>query len=395
LGHFYCPSRDFHNRVFITPCIRIKRLPVIELRGNGYERGLQHGKRLKTEIAEVFKKWKENIAMSAKRDADSVITEFLDATNFRPVIRRWIPEIMDELKGISIGSGQKFYDVFAFQLVDELWVYLDRKAHMNGDHCSGIGLSSTVDHPAFVAQNMDLENYMNGYQILLHMKANDTEPEQYIMTCAGLTALNGMNAKGIGVCVNTLLELQASDDGLPVAYVIRGILSRQNKEDILSFVKTVKHASGQNYIIGVRDSVYDFEASAGQVTRFYPKADQSGVVYHTNHALMNHDVKPWFSNYHKKVTAGETKNGNSEIRYATLEKRLDNPGNKSSVDVIKAALSSKDDSQNPVCRSYTAGSIVFTFSSIIFTLTGQPSVQVTFGSPDKTEYKQFFFKKGN
>jgi len=365
---------------------------VIELKGNGYDKGLQHGKILKTEIAEVFKKWKENIALTTKRNADSVITEFLDTTNFRMAIRKWTPELMDEIKGISIGSGQKFSDVFAFQLVDELWVYLDQKAHLTTDHCSGIGLSSTKNHPAVVAQNMDLENYMNGYQVLLHMKATKTEPEQYILTCAGLTALNGMNAKGIGVCVNTLMELQACDDGLPVAFVIRGILSKKTGEEALSFVKTVKHASGQNYIIGIQDSVFDFEASSNQIIRFQPDADHPGVVYHTNHAIVNHDVKPWAADYHRKVLAGETKNMNSEIRYSTLGMRLGKDDPELTPNFIKIILRSKDNDQNPICRSFKEGGGIFTFSSVIFTLTGQRSVHVTFGSPDQAEYQQYLFK---
>jgi len=369
-----------------------KKIPVIELKGDAYKRGYQHGKQLKREIAEVFEKWKANIAMASKRNADSIITEFLDSTNFRPAIRKWTPEIFDELKGISVGSGQKFHDVFAFQLVDELWVYLDQKVHTSADHCSGIGLSSAANHPAFVAQNMDLENYMSGYQVLLHMKANEKEPEQYILSCAGLTALNGMNANGIGVCVNTLLELQASSDGLPVAFVIRGILSKQKGEDALAFLKTVKHASGQNYIIGIQDSVYDFEASSDKVVRFIPNEDHPGVVYHTNHAIANHDVKPWSAEYHRKVLAGETKGMNSEIRYAALENRLVNVEKESAVDLIKAALRSKDDEQNPICRSFKEGSGIFTFSSVIFTLTGQRSLQVTCGAPDKVEYHQYFFK---
>jgi isopenicillin-N N-acyltransferase like protein len=369
-----------------------KRIRVIELKGDDYHKGFQHGKQLKTEIAEVFEKWKTNIALSTKRNADSVITEFLDSTNFRLAIRKWTPGIMDELKGISIGSGQKFSDVFAFQLVDEFWVYLDKKTHLHADHCSGIGLSSTANHPAFIAQNMDLENYMNGYQVLLHMKASKTEPEQYILTCAGLTALTGMNANGVGVCVNTLLELQASNDGLPVAFIIRGILSKQNSEDALSFLKTVKHASGQNYIIGIKDSVYDFEASSGNVVRFIPIADRPGVVYHTNHAIVNHDVKPWKAEYHRKVLAGETKNMNSEIRYAVLERKLGIRDNEINADLIKTILRSKDDDKNPICRSLTEGGGIFTFSSVLFSLSGRKSIQVTCGSPDKSEFYQYFFK---
>ncbi len=70
---------------------------------------------------------------------------------------------------------------------------------------------------------MDLETYLQGYQVLPHIAANEKEPEQYVLSSAGLIALTGMNAKGIGVCVNTLMELKASSDGLPVARVIRGM----------------------------------------------------------------------------------------------------------------------------------------------------------------------------
>src|SRR6187402_3588374 len=99
--------------------------------------------------------------------------------------------------------------------------------------------------------------------------------------------------KGIGLCLNTLMELQASEDGLPVAFIIRGVLARRNGEDAMQFFKAVKHASGQNYIIGIADSVYNFEASSNDIVRFFPKPGASTVVYHTNHALANHDVKDW------------------------------------------------------------------------------------------------------
>jgi isopenicillin-N N-acyltransferase like protein len=370
-----------------------KKVPVIELTGNGYERGLKHGKQLKSEISEVFQKWKANIVLATHRNADSVIAEFLNATNFKPAINRWTPEVIDEVKGIAEGSGQKFKDVYSFQLVDEFWVYLDRVANINTNHCSGVGVPAAKNHPAYIAQNMDLENYMNGYQTLLHIPGTKTEPEQYILTCAGLIVATGMNEKGIGVNVNTLMELQSSGKGLPVAFVIRGILSKQNGDSALVFLKSVKHASGQNYIIGIQDSVYDFEASANQVIRFHPKGELNAIVYHTNHALVNHDVKSWYSEYHRKVLAGETKNLNSEIRFATLEKRLAKPIDEISSDVIKAALRSKDNEKNPICNTFKESGGVFTFSSVIYTLTGKRSVQITDGSPDRSEYYEYFFKK--
>jgi isopenicillin-N N-acyltransferase like protein len=369
-----------------------REVPVVELDGNGYQRGLQHGNALKNEIAEVFKKWKENIQLTTNLNVDSVISMFYRATNFEPAIKKWTPELFDELRGISESTGQSLKDVYCFQLVDEFWVYLDKLQNPEYNHCSGIGISATNSHPAYIAQNMDLENYMNGYQVLFHISSYNNEPEQYLLSCAGLIALNGINSNGIGVCVNTLMQLEASSDGLPVACVIRGILSRQDGASALKFLKTIKHASGQNYIIGAADSVYDFEASANKVVRFLPDANNSLLVYHTNHPLANDDIKPWYIESMKKIVSGEAKNNNSFIRFTSLKNRLTIPDSNISVNLIKQTLRSKDNQLNPICRVYINGEAVFTFSSVIFTFGKSPSVQLTRASPDQSEYVLHSFK---
>jgi len=234
---------------------------------------------------------------------------------------------------------------------------------------------------------------MNRYQILLHIIGTGTEPEQYILTCAGLIAATGMNEAGIGICCNTLMELRASVNGLPVAFIVRGILSKHDGRDAIFFIKSVQHASGQNYIIGIQDSVCDFEASSDQIIQFCPDVNQKEIVYHTNHAIVNHNVKPWYQEYHKNVLGGGAKNMNSVIRFNSLEKNLKKPTEEISADVIKKILRSKDDETNPVCRSYQEGGIVFTFSSVLYTLNGKRSVQLTYGSPDQSEYTEHFFRK--
>lgn len=368
-----------------------KKVPVIELKGSAYERGLQHGTQLKNEIADVFTRWKGNMRRSGGSDPDTLIKAFLAATNFKPITKKYVPEILDEIKGIADGSGQSYDDVFAFQLLDEFWIYLDDiRFNPNRHHCSGMGVAATAGRPAYIAQNMDVENYMQGGQVLLHLPANGKEPEQYIVTCAGLVALNGMNAAGIGMCMNTIMELQASTDGLPVAFMIRGVLNQKNGKDAMDFLKKVKHASGQNYILGIADSVYDFEASANQVVRFIP-GESSRVVYHTNHAMANQDVKPWYKKLLERNMAGLNPSNNSVIRQASLRERLMKDPSLISPDLIKTTLRSKDNPNNPVCRIYREGGFGFTFSSILFTLGGKRSVQLTYGSPDQSEYVEYFF----
>lgn len=248
--------RSFYTILMLTICInsfsqqpeielsKTINVPVIELQGNGHQRGLQHGKILKKEIAAIFFKWKNGIQDNTKQNADTVITAFLKTTNFEPAIRKYTPEIYEEIKGIAAGSGQSFQDVLCFQLVDEFWVYIDRLHNIKKHHCSDIGVAATSSHPAYVSQNMDGESYMNGYQILLHIAPTAKEPEQYVLSCSGLVALNGVNSKGIGLCMNTLMDLTASVDGLPVACIVRGVLAQKDGASALKFLKTVPHASG-------------------------------------------------------------------------------------------------------------------------------------------------------
>jgi predicted choloylglycine hydrolase len=368
--------------------VTIEKTLYVELNGSGYERGLQHGKALKVDIAEIMGRFKADIKISRNRDPDSLIAEFLHATDFVPAITKWTPDLLDEVKGIADGSGQKFETIFAYQLPDEIWVYFDK---LDANHCSGIGVAKTASHPAYVAQNMDVPSWMHGSQAVLHILQSSSMPEQLIFTSAGLIAANGVNNSSIGVCVNTLMQLNASHDGLPVAFVVRGLLASRTEQSVLQFIKKVKHASGQNYILGIGDKVYDFEASATGVVQFTPVAGGS-PVYHTNHPLANDNLKPWWAKRIQQRTPEERKNTNSAIRFASLESRLAKSGTDMVEQTIKETLRSKDSPINPVCVPLRSGGSAFTFGSTIMTLSEHPSLQVTYGPPDLSEYVLYSFR---
>jgi predicted choloylglycine hydrolase len=366
-----------------------RELKVIDLSGSPYMRGLQHGKALRTEIGEVVNLWKEDLGRQTKTDPDIFIKKFLAETNFVPAIQKWTPDLLEEVKGIADGAGLPFDTIFAFQLVDEMWVYIDQPA---ASHCSSMGVVKTGAHPAYVAQNLDLEAFRDGFQVVLHIAANHSLPEQFIFTCAGLIAANGVNNRSIAIACNTLLQLSASRDGLPVAFVVRGVLAQISPENALKFLQGIKHASGQNYILGARDQVFDFEASANKVVEFRPAMDGS-IVYHTNHPLVNDDLKPWYLSM-KQVAAlfpeGKSQ-GDSETRLASVEKRLRQPASGIDEGVIKETLRSRDSSRHPVCRSRKEGDPVFTFGATIMTLSDNPSLEVTMGPPDANEFVHLKF----
>ena len=364
-----------------------RELKKVNFSGSGYQLGIQHGKALKSEINKVVKAWKTNTTKSLGRDSESVLKEFFEYSNFEPAIKTWSPNLLEEIRGIADGSDQKFEDIFVLNLLDEFWVYID---DISNHHCSSMGVPANNKNPGYISQNMDLENYTDGFQILMRIKPEGNSPEQLILSYPGLIGLNGLNEKGVGLCVNTIMQLKAAPTGLPVAFVVRHLLSLTQKEEILSFIQDVNHASGQNYLIGIRGEIYDFEASANKVVPFNPNND-NGTVYHTNHPIVNDDMKPWYKNFHpSKNEELNNTNSNSHQRFSSVERHLASKSNINE-DVIKKALRSKDNKNNPVCRANNNDGRGFTFASVIMTFTKQPSLQVLAGPPDESEFKTFGF----
>jgi len=228
----------------------------IVLEGSPYNRGLIHGKELREEISEVMELWKRDVKENYKVDPEIFVNEFVKKTNFLPAIKTYTPDLLDEIKGIADGSGIDYNTIYAFQLVDEVWL---NAKDIFGEHCTGLGIQKKGTVPSYIAQNMDLEGFRNGFQTLLHIRHENSDLESFVFTCAGLIALNGINNKAVGICVNTIEQLNHSIEGLPVAFIIRGILEQMSQEGAIKFLHEIEHASGQNYIIGGPEKNYDFE----------------------------------------------------------------------------------------------------------------------------------------
>ena len=126
------------------------------------------------------------------------------------------------------------------------------------------------------------------------------------------------------------------------------------------------------------------------MVRFDP-GNPNGTVYHTNHPIVNDDVKPWFFNYSPHAEEGlKPLNSNSHLRLNAVEKRMVTSAEVGE-GLIKEALRSKDDKDNPVCRANRENGEGFTFASVIMTLNDIPNIQVLAGPPDESEYTRFYF----
>ena len=346
-------------------------LKVLVLEGTPYERGLQHGTYLKKDIHELVKIWKEDIQKTYKTEADVFIKKFLDATDFEKAIKEWTPELWDELKGIAEGSGLDFDTVYAFQLVDEMWV-LGRD--VQSEKCTTIGLEKTENHPAMVAQNLDIPPFYHGFQTLLHIKDPEQDLETYLFTFPGFIAANGLNSHSVAVVVNAVQQLENSSDGLPVAFVIRGILQRRSYDDALQFIKTIKHGAPQNYMIGDADEMGSFECATTHVSEFVPFKN-AAFTYHTNHPLKNLNFSSRFKQYLKSKDVSPKDYEYPCRRFQALQKIFKD----NSVDMDIKKLKDIFSNREIIINNRN------TFGCTIMQLGTKPELHISPGRPDEEQ----------
>jgi isopenicillin-N N-acyltransferase like protein len=336
---------------------------VVDASGSPFDRGFAHGTAASDLIAGGMERWRASLEQYADGDVDAYLGRFMDETDFLVAIKRWAPELCDEVDGIADGASIDRRLMFAYQLMDEQWCYEFRKQHpeLAHHHCSSIGVRRRGGG-SIVAQNMDLPVHFDGTQVLVRT------PEELLFTPAGLIVSTGMNVSGVGVCVNSLMDRPTAPNGLPVAFAIRGALARDTAADAADFLREIDHASGQNYLVGDPDELIDLEAGADGVDEFA----SDGVILHTNHSLTLDVPDP--REHHE----------DSYARHAAITDVFDGVDEGDEEDVV-AALS---DLSAPVCRVRRPDKPWMTFGSVIFTLTEDPEARIAPGPPTVTRYER-------
>ena len=370
----------------------------IRLEGPPFERGLKYGEMLRSEISELVELWGHNLERNTGMPAERFIPKFLEKTDYQSAIAKYTPGLLEEVKGIARGSGQSFQTAFAFQLLDELILNAGDVA----GHCSAIGVDRTEAKPALLGQNWDIEGYVHGFQTVLHVREADSDVEALVFSYAGLIAAFGVNNRGIGVCLNSLPILRYATTGLPVAYVIRGILASSTLQEALDFVNAIEHASPQNYLIGDSERIVDLECSSGKVVPF-TVPENPGVFFHTNHPLVNNDFGPKYEALLRDRDRGERTNEgyheavefmeqNSGTRFSALRSELGTlPAERITVEKIKSILASHDSPDHPICMDLGDGTKLASIVSTVIELSEQPLFHVAFGPPDVTPYRTYSF----
>jgi isopenicillin-N N-acyltransferase-like protein len=364
----------------------------LSLEGTPRQKGRIHGETLRSKIRDLVAKWKDDIGKSLEMDPDAYLREFHEATNFRPAIERWCPELLDEVAGIAEGAGVDPQTMYSFQMGDEHYWYQRRKwlqkSGWDAEGCSALGVFGEDNQRPLLAQNMDIETMYDGAQLLLHIEYPESPLESFIYTNAGYLALTGLNNRPLGICCNALLQLNYAVDGLPVGFIVRRVLELSNLAEARKFLSRIKHASGQNYMVGDAGKVESWECSGSKVSLFVPQ-EGATRVYHTNHPLANDD-QGIYQRILEKIPPKKRPKGwsNSEVRQDFLAEHLKDTSTTITVDTIKSILGSRD---VPICFENKEGSQGFTFGCLIMELASPPVLHLSPGPPCSTPFQTIRF----
>ncbi|MGA2532147.1 MAG: C45 family peptidase [Candidatus Aminicenantales bacterium] len=349
------------------------KIRIVDLEGTPYRMGTVHGQTLKTEIRELVKRWKEDLEKTYRVTADAFIRNLLKKTDFKPAAERWTPGLLDEVRGIADGAGVDFDTMFAYQLVDEIWAM---DADLGLSKCTSIAAGKRNGNPAYVAQTLDIPAFYHDFPTVLRIRDKRENLETLVFTIPGVVAANGLNSRSVAVCVNAVTQLAYSPKGLPVAFVIRGILRQKSYEQAVKFLQDILPAAPQNYVIGGPDDVACFERSAGKMSRFIP-FEGAEFTYHTNHPLINDDFNPRFMETLKRQ-------GMTLEKYRTLCPRFNDlsrvlKDNSAAIDLVSLEAIFK----NRAAGINNAG----TYGCTIMVLGKNPELHISPGRPDEEPYQ--------
>jgi isopenicillin-N N-acyltransferase-like protein len=274
-------------------------IPLLVTEGDAHARGLAHGRRFSSEIA-------DNVGTYLRRFAASGLgreAAFAEAERWLAAIDAQSPSYGEEMRGIADGSGQSNETIALLNARYELAFTLfgqeaaaaassqtamkEELLEVGPDGCTTFGLlpEATADRHAWLGQNWDWLEGVHGRTFVLRARRTD-KPGFVCLTEAGIAGGKmGVNECGIGLVEN---GLASSHDGRnpyrkPFHVRCREVLDAERFEDAMRPVTDTPRTCSANFVIGEAGGrIVDIETSPDHASRSYPT---DGIITHSNHFL--------------------------------------------------------------------------------------------------------------
>ncbi|MCJ1404784.1 hypothetical protein MMC11_008010 [Xylographa trunciseda] len=327
----------------------------LKCQGTPFEVGFQHGQGAATEIQKALGFYESLFKRLTKLSWDEVCHE---ASKFLPFLQKDWPHYVDEMKGVSRGSGVPFEAILALNVRTEI------AYGMFDDGCTA--LSWKVGSQSILAQNWDWQTEQAENLIRLQI-CRESKPSVDMITEAGIIGKIGLNSSGVGVCLNAIRAKGVSFDRLPCHLALRACLDSHSKTEATGVLQAAGVASSCHILIADPTGGVGVECSNVDIVEL--PANTGGIVIHTNHYVKDHPGVRECIDLPDSVT-----------RLDHIEKLISNYQDGPTTKAVSEML--KDEQNYPVsiCRAETEKSTTATLFCIIMKLD-EKLATVTVGRP--------------
>lgn len=189
-------------------------------------------------------------------------------------VAAYAPDLLEELRGLSESSGVDLDDLMLLQVRNQL-----RPDEDAGCTSFALAPKANAEGRSIVGQNWDNDPALDPFTIVLTRRPAG-KPALINITQAGLIAYIGLNAEGLGVCMNTL-PAPSRPVGVPHYFTVRAIYEQSSLDDAIQAVRRATRAIPANIILATPQGPADLEVTIDEI---HVLRDDELVV-HTNHCL--------------------------------------------------------------------------------------------------------------
>ena len=346
----------------------------LEVCGKPYERGVQIGEKLKDGILTNYQNQKffyqalENFNYEAWGKI---------AQKYIPLMEKWTPDVLDEVKGMAKGADIEFFKVLALTTAYEKSFGREDVS----EKCTSFFVTgeATREGKTIVGQTNDenLREWRYERDVVIHHI--DGDEEMLIYTHPGVPAYMGMNNRGLSI-LWTYIDNGKTGNGIPTNAIIRHVLSLKNIEEAVQFLQDVPHDIPNQF--GLADRNGNLVCLECFPNKVYTIREKNTFV-HTNHNV--------YALEEPDCTTGKT----TRDRLGTMQQQIKDHWGNIDVELAKKFLSSHEGGTHSICvhpnseRPWNK-----TLAAMVFDLN-EGIMNIAFGNPCEVPYQQYRFEKYN
>lgn len=341
----------------------------ITVKGNAYERGLEIGRQLKMQIETNYLNQ----------------TKFYDipggvsyaqwgemAMRYIPLMEKWAPEVVEEIKGTAAGAEMDFHQILAMTTAYEKSFCRDAIS----DKCTSFLLTQNVtkNHHVIIGQTND-ECYTEWlYQLDTVIHHIDNERETLIYTHPGVPAYMGINNDGLAV-LWTYIDNGVTGNGVPTNVIIRHLLTLKSVDEAITFLREVPHDIPNQF--GLADRTGNIVSVECFPNKVYTDYNPSFLV-HTNHTVFADEPEHTCS----KTTWD---------RYDVMKNQIESSVGNIDLEICQNFLRSHERFPNSICcHPYPGKPWNKTLAAMVFDVT-EGNMHIAFGNPCENQYHTYHF----